>query len=97
MATAFAVAAGVREIDALELLAVGVPRHPVGWREIAEAGYRAGLSCAEDVVINLDGLDRNRAMTLFGRPLTNSVQRPSAARMGSGAESKVQFFLSSID
>ena len=78
MATAFAVAAGVREIDALELLALGVPLHPVVRREIAEPGYRAELSFAEDVVFNLDCLGRNGAMTLYGRPLTNYVQRPDS-------------------
>ncbi len=78
MATAFALSAGVRKIDALELLAVGVPLHPVVRREIAEPGYRAELSFAEDVVFNLDCRGRNGAMTLFGRPLTNYIQRPDS-------------------
>ncbi len=68
----------MRKIDALELLAVGVPRHPVGRREIAEPGYRAEPSFAEDVVFELDRLGRNGAMTRFGRPLTTYLQRPDS-------------------
>lgn len=75
VATAFAVSRGRRRIDALELIATSVPLFPVVRREIAEPGYRDELRFAEDIVFNLDCLDRNGVAIMSARPLTNYIQR----------------------
>ncbi len=77
--TAHDPAPGQRQIDAVAMMASGMPHFPLFRRDLAGPGYRGALRFAEDVVFNMELIARAGAMTLWPQPLTNYFQRPASA------------------
>ncbi len=67
------------EIDAVTMMATGVPHFPLFQRELAGPGYRTQLRFAEDVVFNMELIARSGKMKILPKVLTHYVQRPNSA------------------
>ena len=92
---AFAPGSPDRDIDAGEIMGCGVPLHPLVRRDLLGRGW-PDLRFAEDVVLNLQLLDRAGRFTMVMRPLYDYVvhpasicHRPDAAAVADAAYGKI--------
>jgi glycosyltransferase involved in cell wall biosynthesis len=92
---AFPPGSGDRDIDAGEIMDCGVPLHPLVRRDLLGAGW-PDLRFAEDVMLNLQLLDRAGGFVMVMRPLYDYVvhpasicHRPDAAEVADAAYGRI--------
>ena len=92
---AFPPGSGDRDIDAGEIMGCGVPLHPLVRRDLLGAGW-PDLRFAEDVMLNLQLLDRAGGFAMVMRPLYDYVvhpasicHRPDAAELADAAYGRI--------
>ncbi len=95
--TAYPIDTSPRDIDAITMMASGMPHFPLFRRDLAGPGYRPELRFAEDVVFNMELIARAGAMTLLPQPMTHYIQRPNSATNAADAWRRAETAYAQID